>query len=120
MALRGQVPQAKIAEIAGCSAGSISNWENGTFAPPSDVVAKLARHWRVSADYLVGLSDFPSGLAPDSWIVDLDAYENLPPGAPWSRKAPRRNRVVDYEELKAMEADVAKRSETKRKGKRNA
>lgn len=39
--------------------GSPSNWQRGA-SPNSDVVVKIARHFGVSCDYLLGLDDVPS------------------------------------------------------------
>lgn len=113
--LRGKAPQAEIAKVAGVSPASISNWEAGLHFPPADAIAKLAVHWKVSADYLVGISDFPSGLAPDSFLVDLDVYENLTPGKEWAAKVPRRPRVVDFDTWKKMGEDVAARSRQRKR-----
>lgn len=91
VALRGKDSQQAIARIAGCSPATISNWENDVHSPPADALARLAVHWGVSADYLVGLSDFPSGLAPDSWIVDLRppaGHPASPAAAPPATAAP--------------------------------
>mgnify|MGYP001179645572 CR=1 FL=1 len=114
VALRGKDSQQAIARIAGCSPATISNWENDVHSPPADALARLAVHWGVSADYLVGLSDFPSGLAPDSWIVDLDAYEKEHPGSAWAAKVPRRHKIVDYAELQRMESKAQEERGPKR------
>lgn len=70
--LRGKTPQKNIADLVGVGQTTYSNWENGVNFPPSDAIAKLARHWKVSADYLVGLSDHREPLPRDAWVVDLD------------------------------------------------
>jgi transcriptional regulator with XRE-family HTH domain len=115
--LRGKVSLAEIAKVAGVSsATTVSNWENwqseAHSMPPADVVAKLAQHWKVSADFIVGLSDFRTGLAPDSWLVHLDDYEAGVAGEKWAVKVPRRHRIVDYDGLQEL-----KRTAPKAKGK---
>lgn len=102
--LRGKATQGEIAKIAAASTSSISNWEAGIHSPPCDAIVRLAAHWKVSVEYLLGLSDFRSGLAPDSWLVDLDALEAGRPSEKWAAKVPRRFRIVDYEELTKLKA----------------
>lgn len=114
-ALRGKTTQKEIAAIAGVTSGSISNWESGVHFPSADAIARLAQHWGVTADYLVGLSDFPSGLAPDLFLVDLDVFEQLPAGRDWSVKIPRRYKLVEFDEWDKMRRDIEARSK-RRKG----
>lgn len=107
--LRGKATQGEIAKIAGASTSSISNWESDIHSPPADAIVRLATHWGVSVEYLLGLSDFRSGLAPDSWLVDLDALEAGKPSEKWAAKVPRRFRIVDYDELVNLKNAAEKR-----------
>lgn len=55
--------------------GSPSNWQRGA-SPNSDVVVKIARHFGVSCDYLLGLDNVPSrtdefALSPDEQSLVL-------------------------------------------------
>lgn len=112
--LRGKASQAEIAKVVGRSAATVSNWENWENAeshstPDAEALALLATHWNVSADYIIGRSDFRSGLAPDTWLIDLDEYETPTPGKTWAAKVPRRLRIVDYAELEALKASRGKK-----------
>lgn len=48
-----------LARELGIAKGSPSNWQRGA-CPSSDAVARIARRFGVSADYLLGLDDVPS------------------------------------------------------------
>ncbi|MCA8948215.1 MAG: helix-turn-helix transcriptional regulator [Planctomycetes bacterium] len=103
--LRGRKGLSKkdVAEICNRDPTTVRNWEDGVNPPPADAIAILAKHYGVSADYLVGISDFPAGIGPDQWIVDVEAYEAREPGVSWAAKIPRQMRIVDYEELRKLE-----------------
>lgn len=45
-----------IARIVGASSGSVTAWKNGT-APRNATLSKIADHFKVSTDYLLGKSD---------------------------------------------------------------
>lgn len=107
IALRAGANQAETAQRIGVPPATLSNWENGTI-PPADAVKKLADHYGVSADYIVLRTDFPSGLAPDSFLVDLDAFERRKPGEAWAVKVPRRHKIVGYEEHEQMRKENAR------------
>jgi transcriptional regulator with XRE-family HTH domain len=92
-----------VATVCGCSDQTIRNWEHGVSPPTSTAIAAMAQLYHVSGDYLLGLSPYESGLAPDEWIVDLDAYEEG--REPWSYKVPRRLRFVGYRELQQLDRD---------------
>ncbi len=76
----------------------------GVNLPNGEALVRLARHWKVSADYLLGLVDTPSGLSPDQFLVDLDVYDARDPGADWSIKIPRRCVIVDFDTWRDEEA----------------
>lgn len=52
--LKPQSPE--MLKITGVSSGAISGWKNGSL-PKSDVIVRLAKHFRVTTDYLLGLSE---------------------------------------------------------------
>ena len=48
--------QVKLAEALGVSKQCVSNWENDNIQPSIEMLIKLAQFFRVSCDYLLGLS----------------------------------------------------------------
>lgn len=104
----------QVADIAIVSQSTAGTYLRGESSPGVLELARLCRHFKVSADFLLGLSDFQSGLSPDSWLVDLDEVNNPRAGRPWCVKVPRRALVVDYEEMRRIETET----EAKRRGKR--
>ena len=52
--------QCTLAKAIGTSSGLISNWELGNRKPGADSIIKLCNHFNVSADWLLGLSDYQS------------------------------------------------------------
>ncbi len=46
--------QKQIAEIIGCSQQTYSDYENGKYDIPNEVLIKLADYYRVSVDYILG------------------------------------------------------------------
>lgn len=49
--------QATVAKDLSVSLGSVCYWETNKSDPTASNIAKLARYFNVSADYLLGLSD---------------------------------------------------------------
>lgn len=49
--------QAELAKIVGVGASMISQWETGRHYPEVSKLIEIAEHYKVSIDYLVGLSD---------------------------------------------------------------
>ena len=66
--------QVQLAEKLGISKQTISNWENENIQPSIEMLLRLAKLFRVSTDYLLGLSDTPTlnteGL-PISFVAHL-------------------------------------------------
>ena len=54
--------QADIAALLGTTRQQVSKWENGTQMMGVDKYIKLAQHYNISADYLLGLIDTPRTL----------------------------------------------------------
>lgn len=74
-----------LAEIIGVSSGNISDWKNGKSMPNAMVCASIARHFDVSVDYLLGLSDFrkretPSVLLPVEGVRTVPLFETVSAG----------------------------------------
>ena len=53
--------QKDLGDIIGTRQTNISDLESGRRTTPSENIAKICRHYHVSADYLLGLSDDPQG-----------------------------------------------------------
>lgn len=51
--------QAQMAKLLHCSQQAYSNYELGQRDVPTDVLIQLALFYRVSTDYLLGISDDP-------------------------------------------------------------
>ncbi len=49
--------QAQLAEKVGVDTSAVSLWENDINEPKGSNIARLARVFRVSADYILGLED---------------------------------------------------------------
>lgn len=49
--------QREIAKILNCSQRIYSNYERGDLDIPTEVLIKLAKHYDVSTDYILGISD---------------------------------------------------------------
>lgn len=50
------INQIQLAEALGVTKQSISNWENDNILPSVEMLIKIADYFRVSTDYLLGLS----------------------------------------------------------------
>ena len=61
-------------EDLGITVGSLGHYETGKRIPPADVVYDLAKHYKVSADYLLGLREEDS---TDPTIANICAYTGL-------------------------------------------
>ncbi len=57
--------QKDLAEAIGAAQASISDIENGRKATSFDKLAAICRHYNVSADYLLGLTDEARPLDPE-------------------------------------------------------
>ena len=49
--------QKQIAKILGCSQTTYSRYETGNLNVPVDILKKLAKFYKVSIDYLIGLNN---------------------------------------------------------------
>ena len=52
------IGQNKLAKDLQVSNASISYWETGKQEPTAEAICKIAQYFNVSADYLLGLTDF--------------------------------------------------------------
>lgn len=106
--------QTQVGKAAGVSQASISEWELGKATAAVPELTALCNLFSVCADFLIGRTDYEQGLAPDSWLVDLDALEQRTPGEGWAAKVPRRHRIVDYNELVQLQDELARQGKRKR------
>lgn len=109
--------QEDLATRAKTTQRTISSWESGATEPNASNLRELCIALGVSSDYLVLLRHSPSGLDPDTWIIDIDAMEAAVPKSTWAVKVPRRLRVVEFEELRKLEADAMKKAGSNRRHK---
>lgn len=112
-----RLSQKDIAAIAGCAQSTAGTWERGPASPSVPELARLCKHFNVSADYMLGFVEHEHGLRPGHFIVDLDQAENPTPGRTWYAKIPSRPKIVDFDELKDMErrAERANRVRTRKR-----
>jgi transcriptional regulator with XRE-family HTH domain len=104
--LRAQHPeisQVTLAELVGVSQHAVSRWEMGKIEPRAALLAKLCDVYGVSADYLLGRTDSPTGLSPGTWIVDLEKVAAPVLKEKWAAEVPRRHRIVDHAEMLRIE-----------------
>ena len=55
-----KLSQGSIAELLGVSSAQVSDMENGKKTTTVEKMALICEHYRVSADYLLGLTDDPT------------------------------------------------------------
>lgn len=60
----GNINQNDFANLISVSQQSISNWENGVTDPDAEVIVRIAKHFHVTTDYLLGLD----GLQDDEYF----------------------------------------------------
>ena len=53
--------QKDLGDIIGTRQTNVSEMESGKKTTTAEKIARICRHYRVSADYLLGLSDDPAG-----------------------------------------------------------
>jgi|SRR5579859_964599 len=65
---RKGLSQREVARLCGLGINQINRYENGATDPASHILQKLATSLGVSADYLLGLTDEPIGIAAPSEV----------------------------------------------------
>lgn len=70
----GKETTGAVAEATGVSKSTLSEIENDSRIPGAKIIAELARHYGVSSDYLLGLSDV---ITPDTTAQAVIAYTGL-------------------------------------------
>lgn len=124
MAIR-KVNNAELARRVGVEARTIGNWvkdpeEEGSTEPVVSNLNAICVALDVSADWLLGRVDHPSGLTPGSWVFDedlVDAAKARPDAAvePGFR-VPRRPIIKTIEEADAIRLEIADSRKRGRKG----
>lgn len=103
---RPEITQEVLAEAIGRSTNAVHKWESGKSQPRAEDLAAIAAVYGCSVDYLVGKSDFLSGLAPDQYLVDEDALDAMRRDPDRELrplvKVPRRVRVIDHAEAQRL------------------
>lgn len=69
--------QVDLSRLLGLGENQIWRYENGESEPRADVLMKIAQYFRVSADYLLGISDYPipyTGELSDEEKSAIDAW----------------------------------------------
>lgn len=101
----GQTPNSVAKEI-GASSGSVTAWKNGA-APRHTTVAKIASHFGVSIDYLLGKSDHEAPANQRS-VSDEDIKFALFGGS---------GEITDamYDEVRQFAAFIQRREEERKK-----
>ena len=57
--VENQTTGKEVANAIGISPGNITDWRKDRAKPSSEVIAKLARYFKVPTDYLLGITDSP-------------------------------------------------------------
>jgi len=72
--LRDQIGETQddIAKLLGTSRPTVTRYENGKREPDFNTIVKLARHFNVSVDYLLGLTDIPVPMPPAADPITLN------------------------------------------------
>ena len=68
--------QVEVAKRLQVAKQTVSNWENGNIQPSIDMLVRLARLFRVSTDYLLGIEDVPR-LSVDGLSSEVVAHLTL-------------------------------------------
>ena len=62
--------QPQLGEMIGMSRGAVGHWEAGTRIPNMDTIYTLSRIFNVSADYLIGASNYKSEDESISYVMN--------------------------------------------------
>jgi transcriptional regulator with XRE-family HTH domain len=75
--LRGKVPQGDLGKVLGVSRGSVSFYENEERTPDADFLIKASRHFDVSVDYLLGLSEHKNQKEIDGLLSKVHELDGI-------------------------------------------
>lgn len=79
--LRGNYTQVQMAQILGLPRETYRNYEVGKREPPIDVLIKIAKHFGVSVDYLIGYDSSSSSSSCDFTLEEqalIEQYRRVP------------------------------------------
>lgn len=111
MALRG-FNQTSLGKAVGRQQRTVSGWCAGETQPNAADIAACCDALDVSADFLVGRVDHPSGLVPGKWILDEDllalAKKDVKAVVIPGQRIPRRPIVVEHEEAQRLWREIEK------------
>jgi len=75
--------QANLAFLLKLGQGAVSKYENGKSEPPFDTLVEIAAHFKVSVDYLLGLSSIKNPYSSDKFTPReaeiIERYRKLIP-----------------------------------------
>ena len=73
--LQDGLSQQKMSDLLGVSRSTVAMWEIGASEPDNNTLGKIAEHFNVSVDYLLGLSDDPHpAISNDDVKNAIDEY----------------------------------------------
>ena len=73
--LQDGLSQQKMSDLLGVSRSTVAMWEIGASEPDNNTLGKIAEHFNVSVDYLLGLSDDPhQAISNDDVKNAIDEY----------------------------------------------
>ncbi len=67
--------QEELAQVIHCNRGSLSNYEKGARTPDAYTIALIAKHYNITSDYLLGLTDTPSTNRDIAFISDYTGLD---------------------------------------------
>ncbi len=75
--LRAGLTQTEVAQRLSIASNTVSGWESGTRSPRAPELYHLAKLYRCTADYLVGVCESPSELPVGDLLIDIDLAERI-------------------------------------------
>lgn len=78
---QAEISNKDLESAANLANGSVTNWKKRRYSPSVDAIINLARYFQVTSDYLLCLSDNPTGDKIEKSITEeeallLEAYRN--------------------------------------------
>ena len=73
---KNEVKASELTNNAGLPHSAITHWKKGAAKPSSDAIIKIAKYFNVTTDYLLGLSNLPTGSGQQ--VVAKESVSELP------------------------------------------